>query len=90
MYAPGEEGFHHVGVLVHDFEAEANRLEEMGFECACRLYADNVDAAYYDTRSANGSFTEIHDDPPHILSAFAGWKRAHELKRPGDPVFMAS
>jgi len=88
MYAPGEEGFHHVGVLVHDFEAEANRLEDMGFECACRLYADNVDAAYYDTRSANGCFTEIHDDPPHILSSFAGWKRAHELMRPGDPVFM--
>ena len=88
MYGPGEEGFHHVGVLVHDFEAEFERLEKMGFACACRLWADDVDAAYFDTRSANGCFTEIHGDPPHILSTFAGWKRAHELMRPGDSPIM--
>ena len=89
MFAAGESGFHHVGVLVHDFEAEFARLESMGFECATRLYADGVDAAYFDTREANGCFTEIHGDPPHILSAFAGWRRAHELYRPGDDPFMA-
>lgn len=84
MFADGDEGFHHVGVLVHDFEAEFARLESLGFECATRLYADGVDAAYFDTREANGCFTEIHADPPHILAAFAGWKRAHELYRIGD------
>jgi catechol 2,3-dioxygenase-like lactoylglutathione lyase family enzyme len=88
MFAAGQEGFHHVGVLVHDFEAEFQRLEKMGFECACRLWADNVDAAYFDTRSVNGCFTEIHGDPPHILATFAGWKRAHELIRPGDNPIM--
>lgn len=88
MFAAGQEGFHHVGVLVHDFEAEFQRLEKMGFECACRLWADNVDAAYFDTRSVNGCFTEIHGDPPHILATFAGWKRAHELMRPGDNPIM--
>jgi hypothetical protein len=36
----------------------------------------------------NGGFTEIHGDPPHILSTFAGWKRAHELFRPGDNPIM--
>ena len=84
MFASGEEGFHHVGVLVNDFEAERQRFLDMGFDVACQLYADNVDAAYLDTRSANGCFTEIHDDPPHILASFAGWRRAHELYRPGD------
>ena len=79
---------HHIGVLVNDFEGEFKRLESMGFECATRLYADNVDAAYFDTREANGCFTEIHDDPPHILSAFAGWRRAHELRQPGDSPFL--
>jgi hypothetical protein len=88
MFAAGEEGFHHVGVLVHDFEAEFQRLEKMGFECACRLWADNVDAAYFDTRRVNGCFTEIHGDPPHILATFAGWRRAHELLRPGDSPIM--
>ncbi len=88
MFAAGEEGFHHVGILVHDFEAEFERLESLGFDCATRLYADGVDAAYFDTRSVNGCFTEIHGDPPHILGAFAGWRRAHELWQPGDSAFI--
>lgn len=87
MYAAGEEGFHHNAYLVHDFEAEYERLTAMGYTPACRLYADGVDAAYFDTRSLNGGFTEIHGDPPHILGAFAQWRRSHELYRPGiDPV----
>lgn len=45
MYAAGQEGFHHVGVLVHEFEAEFRRLESLGFECVTRLFADGVDAA---------------------------------------------
>jgi hypothetical protein len=85
MFAKGQEGFHHIGVLVHDWEAERARLLDMGFEIACELWADNVNAAYFDTRAANGCFTEIHGDPPHILGTFARWRRAHELKRPGDP-----
>ena len=89
MYAAGQEGFHHVAYLVHDFEAEHERLLAMGFPSACRLYADGVDAAYFDTRSVNGGFTEIHGDPPRILAAFASWRRAHELYRPGiDPAIM--
>jgi hypothetical protein len=57
---------------------------DLGFEIACELWADNVNAAYFDTRSVNGCFTELHGDPPHILGTFARWRRAHELKRPGD------
>lgn len=88
MFAAGEEGFHHVGVLVHDFEAERQRLLDLGFEPACELYADRVNASYFDTRAVNGCFTEIHGDPPHILGAFAGWRRAHELAKPGDDPFI--
>lgn len=88
MYAAGEEGFHHVGCLVHDFEAEVERMEQLGFECATRLYADGVDAAYFDTRSVTGGFTELHGDPPRILGAFAQWRRAHELMQPGDAPIM--
>lgn len=89
MYAAGEEGYHHVAYLVRDFEAEYQRLIDLGFEPACRLYADKVDAAYFDTRSVTGGFTEIHGDPPHILGSFATWRRAHELYQPGvDPVIM--
>lgn len=88
MFDAGQEGFHHVGVLVHDFDAERQRLLDMGFEPACELYADEVNASYFDTRSVNGCFTEIHGDPPHILATFAQWRRAHELFRPGDNPIM--
>ena len=84
MFAKGQEGFHHVGVLVHDWDAERQRLLDMGFENACELWADNVNAAYFDTRGVNGSFTEIHGDPPHILRAFSGWRQAHAKFKPGD------
>lgn len=89
MYAAGQEGYHHQAILVSDFEGEYQRLVDLGFEPACRLYADGVDAAYFDTRELNGAFTEIHGDPPRILEAFAVWRRAHELYRPGDSPFIA-
>src|SRR5439155_23999940 len=62
MFAQGEQGFHHIAILVSDFEAERRRLLELGFELACELYADDVDAAYFDTLPLNGCFTEIHGD----------------------------
>ena len=43
---------------------------------------------YIDTRSYSGGFTELHDDPPHILATFASWRRAHELYRDGDAAIM--
>jgi hypothetical protein len=84
MYAPGQQGFHHIGIPVSDFEAEIDRYESAGFEVACRLFADDVDAAYIDTRSVTGGFTEIHGNPPHILRAFERWRRAHAAWQPGD------
>lgn len=85
---PVGTGFHHTGFLVHDFEAEFERLQSLGFECATRLYADRVDAAYFDTRSVTGGYTEIHGDPPHILDAFATWKSAHESRTPDTPPHL--
>ena len=90
MFAKGEEGFHHVGVLVHDWQAERQRMLDMGFTIACELWADDVNAAYFDTRATNGCFTELHGDPPHILGTFATWRRAHELFRPGDDPITRS
>lgn len=84
MYAAGEEGFHHVAYLVSDFAAERKRWLDLGYELATELYADEVNAAYFDTRALNGGFTEIHGDPPHIMGLFAHWKRLHEARRPGD------
>lgn len=88
MYAAGEEGFHHVGCLVNDFAKARQELTDMGFENACELWADEVNAAYFDTRSVNGGFTEIHGDPAHILGVFALWKRAHENRTEDTPAIV--
>jgi len=88
MYETGQQGFHHVGYLVSDFAAEREHLLSQGFELACELYADKVNAAYFDTREVSGGFTEIHGDPPHILGAFATWQRAHDAFEPGDSIYL--
>lgn len=88
MYAAGEEGFHHVATLVpvKEFQAEKQRIIDMGFPLACELHADGVDAAYLDTREAIGCFTEIHGDPPRILHTFHGWSEAHRRWDGKDPI----
>jgi catechol 2,3-dioxygenase-like lactoylglutathione lyase family enzyme len=90
MYRQGEEGFHHIAYLVSDFAAERQRWLDMGYPLATELYADQVNAAYFDTRSLNGGFTEIHGDPPHILGVFGLWKRAHEARDASTPATIES
>jgi hypothetical protein len=90
MYGPGEEGFHHIAYLVSDFAAERQRWLDMGYPLATELYADQVNAAYFDTRSLNGGFTEIHGDPPHIMGVFGLWKRAHEARDASTPATIES
>jgi len=90
MYKAGEEGFHHIAYLVSDFAAERKRWLDMGYALATELYADEVNAAYFDTRSLNGGFTEIHGDPPHIMGIFGVWKRAHEARDASTPATIES
>lgn len=86
MFAPGEQGFHHIAYLVSDFAAERQRWIAMGYPLATELYADGVNAAYFDTRALTGGFTEIHGDPMHILGLFARWRRAHDMRDEGTPA----
>ena len=88
MYEPGTEGFHHVALFVHDYAAERQRWLDLGFELACELSNAGVHAAYFDTRSETGGFTELHNDPPRIVELFGAWRRAHEEWQPGDPVVI--
>lgn len=90
MYKAGEEGFHHIAYLVSDFAAERQRWLDMGYALATELYADGVNAAYFDTRALNGGFTEIHGDPPHIMGLFGVWKRAHDARDGNTPVTIES
>ncbi|MGE0667863.1 MAG: VOC family protein [Sphingomonadales bacterium] len=88
MFKKGEEGFHHLAYLTSDFWGEDKRFTDMGIECACYVGTSNIHSAYYDTRATLGCFTEIHEDPPHMVERFESWRRAHE-QFGGDKVFMA-
>ena len=86
MYAAGEQGFHHIAYLVSDFAAERQRWIDLGYPLATELYADGVNAAYFDTRPLNGGFTEIHGDPMHIMGLFTLWRRAHLGRNAATPA----
>lgn len=79
MYGPGEEGFHHIAMLVPDDEVEAESacFEAAGFPVASSLWA-LANVVYIDTRPALGCFLEMHGDTPEIRAVFARWKDAHD------------
>jgi Glyoxalase/Bleomycin resistance protein/Dioxygenase superfamily len=87
MYEAGQEGFHHVATLVHDYPAARRHYLDLGYEVACELTTADVSAAYFDTRAVTGGFTEIHSDPPRIIGAFANYRHAHAVHHPGDPLY---
>lgn len=79
MYKPGEEGFHHIAVLVPeaDLPAEIERFEAAGFPVASTLWSI-ADVAYIDCRDAIGCFVEMHGDNDGIRAVFERFRAAHE------------
>jgi hypothetical protein len=79
MFEPGEEGFHHVAVLVPEaeHEAEVERFERAGFEVASTLWS-YVNVAYLDCRDAIGCFVELHGANQTIYDLFELFRRSHE------------
>lgn len=77
MYAKGEEGFHHVAILVPDFEAEKRRFEQCGHPAITELISA-ARVAYMDTRSVLGCFVELYEDNPGVRESFRAWHAAHE------------
>ena len=79
MYAAGEDGFHHIGMLVPDdgIEKEGEKYEAAGFPVASSLWSV-ANVIYVDTREAIGCFLELHGDNPGIREVFDGWKKASE------------
>lgn len=88
MYKAGEEGFHHVAYLTGNFDEEVEKIVAQGFEIGSQFTGDGVQGAYIDTRSATQCFTEVHSNEQHLMDAFAEWRRAHDLLKPGDSPVM--
>ncbi len=76
-YPEGGTGFHHVGMLVVDYASERRRLLDAGVDLACELWANDIVACYFDTRSAIGAMTELHIYTDRIAATFERWHQAH-------------
>lgn len=61
MFAPGEEGLHHVAMFPADYAATVQRYEAMGFPVATELLTgEGRGAAYMDTRPLMGHMLEVY------------------------------
>ncbi|MGI9623379.1 MAG: VOC family protein [Acidimicrobiales bacterium] len=78
MFPNGTYGHHHIALLVPDYEYHRDRLIGEGFVLGCELHANDIDAAYLDTRSTIGCFTELHSHTERIVNTFARWRQAHQ------------
>ncbi|MFM7275005.1 MAG: VOC family protein [Gammaproteobacteria bacterium] len=61
MFAPGEEGLHHVAMFPDDYAATVAHYEAMGFPVATELVTgEGRGAAYMDTRPLMGHMLEVY------------------------------
>jgi hypothetical protein len=61
MFAPGQQGFHHVAVVPSDYQALLAHYETLGCAVAMELRTSSGrGAAYVDTRSLIGHMTEVY------------------------------
>lgn len=88
VYAPGQEGFHHVAILCRDFEASVARHEAMGHEMAMIFGAPGAQTAYMDARASTGGMIELYSDKSGITDLYtrvaaraADWDRRTVIVR---------
>lgn len=86
VYAPGEEGFHHLCTMVADFDLELRRLNALGAATTTEGVFGDMRYAYLDTRASLGHMTEIIQDRPSIKAMFAMVAEAAEGWDGSDPI----
>jgi len=84
--APGTTAFHHVAVIVPDYDAELARYEAQGHERAAWGVFGDLRFAYVDTHASLGAMVEVIEDKPSIRSFFARVRDARSTwDGTGDP-----
>ena len=79
MYAPGEEGFHHVCALVpmDDWERQVGVFVDAGYDLAASLMT-SAPAVYFDCRDDLGCFVELYGRTDRSAGFFAHLRELHE------------
>ncbi|MCG8443114.1 MAG: VOC family protein [Caulobacterales bacterium] len=85
----GREGFHHVGVIVEDYDAEIARYEGQGFPVAFSGEFGPLRFAYVDTSPVTGCMVEVLEDVPFIRAYFDGIRAGAEGWDGSNPIRSA-
>jgi hypothetical protein len=86
MYSSGEEGFHHIAVIVPDVAVEVARYRALGFEVGSSGRFGEADFAYIDTSPATGHMVEVLPDNETIRRFFGAVRKAAEGWDGADPT----
>ncbi len=70
VYRVGEEGFHHVCMLVGNFDEEVDRYKAMGYELSLEAHMGLSRIVYVDTHETLGCQLELVEDSPAIQGLY--------------------
>ncbi|MBI1392358.1 MAG: ABC transporter permease [Alphaproteobacteria bacterium] len=82
----GQEGFHHVAVIVEDYKSEVARYEGMGFPVAASGMFGPLSFCYVDASPVMMGMIEILEDLPFIHNYFARVREAAEAWDGSNPI----
>jgi hypothetical protein len=79
MFAPGEEGFHHVAIISEDYEGDKARFEAAGCPVATE-FSSGPDSgiAFVDTREKLGHMVELYQNEAAIMGLYSVIRQAAE------------
>lgn len=90
MFAPGQTGIQHLTWFADDLDAEARRLNAMGFDTVmtCRLPAvGGMRLAWFDTRKVLSAMVEVYEDCDlmrrfyrRVAKAAEGWSGDNPIR----------
>jgi len=87
MFAPGEQGLHHLAYFADDPAGTAARLEALGFPQAQTGWANNrTRFAFHDARAELGHYIEIYPPAPGTKDFYARVREAARTWDGRDPV----
>ena len=88
MFGPGQ--LHHMTWLTEDLEAEARRLEALGFPevWSCKMAGNDLRIKWFDAKSTLGHLIEVYEDNlgirmsyEAVAKASEGWKGENPIRR---------
>ena len=76
VFKQGEQGFHHIAIIVPDWEGERARFEAAGYPSVMELISA-ARVAYMDARPAIGCMVELYEDNEPLHETFQNWRDLH-------------